>query len=222
MGWIILWIYLSVTGVSLTSFLSYYAIFERKKRKLGFINQYWPSIFGWFDSFKHFASFFLITFCPFFQLAPIGALIRCKERMADDLEEELASHDLWTIEQAQRELTGYTKYNTKLAKTILKTRKAHDKYLKDMAKKEQGYDALKAVALEEKQVLTLPQKVVAVRKLQEENAASNAIKPFSEYTYDEKINLLLAELELALEEKAEAEGVDIDKEVKLLLESKER
>lgn len=222
MGWILLYMYLSVTGLSLSSFFGYYALYERKKRKLGYINRYWPSVFDWFDSFKHFANFFIITFFPFFQLAPIGVLIRCKERMNDDLSGELDSHELWTIEEAQRELTGYSKYNKKLAKTILKTRKANNRYLMKIAKKEQKYDALKAVALEEKQVISLPQKVISVRRIHEKTAASNQVKPFSEYSYDEKINLLLAELEIAFQEKAEAEGIDIDKEVKLLLESKEK
>lgn len=101
---------------------------------------------------------------------------------------------------------------------VVRARKANNKYKKVLAKKKLEYDALKGDLLEEKQVLTIPEKVVNVRKLQDKNMGCNRIKPFSAYDYDEKISLLLEELELAYEEKALAEGIEIDKEVKLLLE----
>ncbi len=55
----------------------------------------------------------------------------------------------------------------------------------------------------------LQRRIEEVKKFQLEKGNKNTPRTYSELSYDEKIDILLHELQLAYEEKAEAEGIDL-------------
>lgn len=55
----------------------------------------------------------------------------------------------------------------------------------------------------------LQRRIEEVKKFQLEMGKKNVPRTYSELSYDEKIDVLLHELELAYQEKAEAEGIDL-------------
>ncbi len=64
----------------------------------------------------------------------------------------------------------------------------------------------------------LQRRIAEVKKFQSEMGHKNVPRPYSELSYDEKIDLLLQELRFAYEEKAKAEGIDLT-EVEHILEA---
>lgn len=56
----------------------------------------------------------------------------------------------------------------------------------------------------------LKRRIEEVKRFQMEMGKKNIPRSYSEMSYDEKIDILLHELQIAFEEKAEAEGIDLD------------
>lgn len=215
--WLIL--YLSSIGLSLTGVTTYSILCEINKKKLGYVNLEHSFFYICFlKDYKRVLLFVFVTLFPVINFYSLLPFINLKKKIDKEITGQYADGEIITIEKALDSLGDYSEDNDKMMMKVVRARKANNKYKKVLAKREREYEALKEILKEEKQVLTIPEKVVNVRKLQNENMGCNRIKPFSAYNYDEKISLLLEELELAYEEKAMAEGIELDKEVKLLLE----
>lgn len=215
--WLIL--YLSSIGLSLTGVTTYSILCERAKKRWGYVNLEHSFFYNCFlKDYKRVLLFAFVTLFPVINFYSLFPFIKIKKNIDKEVTDQYDDGEIITIEKALDSLGDYSEDNNKMMMKVVRARKANNKYKKVLAKKKLEYDALKGALLEEKQVLTIPERVVNVRKLQDKNMGCNRIKPFSAYDYDEKISLLLEELELAYEEKALAEGIEIDKEVKLLLE----
>lgn len=216
--------YLILLGFSLGNITIYDILYERRKRRLGFVNKRKSMIFNLFfetlnPNDKYYTWF--ITLCPGFNLVWFWQLLTFKKTVDGNMDKEFNDGDIVRIETARNMLGLTEEGNEKLALKILKVRKAQMKYDIYLSKKKHEYDEIVKEIENTYRDLTLPEKVVAVRNLQRKSNMVNRVIPFSEYGPDEKIAMLLAELEIAYKEKAKLEGTDLDKEVKLLLDSKD-
>ncbi len=169
-------------------------------------------------SIKSGTIFWLLTICPIANLIFTIPLFCFKKCSDDDLSAEYNSGEITTVDKARKQLETSDK---KLALRVLKVRKIQMKYEASQAKKRSERDGIIEEIESTYRDITLPEKVVAVRSLKNKSNMANRVIPFSEYGIDERIALLLAELEIAYQEKAEIEGTDLEKEVALLLENKE-
>lgn len=209
-------------GVSLSSIGLYSLLYERKKKKLGYVNR--DRCFSYkkfFTNSRDCLENWLLFIFPFVNLYYLIPILRFNWVSKSDIEHEYNDGYIMPVEKAKKILdTGYHN-DDKLAFKVLRVRKAQMKYQEYLDRKKRKYDETLSEIDATYRDLTLPEKVVAVRKLQSKNNMVNRVIPFSEYGPDERIALLLAELELAYKEKAKLEGTDLDKEVALLLENRE-
>ena len=203
----------SICGMGLYSFL-----YERKKKKLGYVNKKRSMLVNNLLSMtKEDSGPFLLTLVPVVNLLWWGSLLTFKKTSDDDLDEEINKENVMTVEWAKVLLDTSDVKDNKLALRVLKTRKAQMKYEEYLSKKKRKYDEVRAEIEGTYRDPALPEKVVAVRRLQDKSSAICQVRTFREYTPDEKIALLLAELEEAYQEKARIEGTDVEEEIKLLL-----
>ena len=215
---LILLIYFGSVGLAFGSQLTYNALFERKKRKLGYVNRY-GSILKRFVC-SNWVGYLFVTICPIINFYWPGILIRYKSVSARDLDVEIKDSCIEPVEWAENYINQYSEDNHKLALRVLRVRKAQKRYKKKLAKKEGRHAQLLAKIESVNRDLSLPEKVIGVRRLQERSSMANRVKPYSEYTSDERIAMLLSELEIAYKEKAKEEGTDLEKEVALILDGK--
>lgn len=209
-------------GISLGSLVAYGVLYERKKKRLGYVNLKKNIMFNTFFSCTREAfQYWFTTICPIVNLAWLAIILTFKKRSDEDLSREYNDGDVVSIDAARSMLELNEEGNNELALKVLKVRKAQMQYEIYLSKKKHEYDEIMKQIESTYHDLSLPEKVVAVRKLQSKSNMVNRVTPFSEYGTDEKIAMLLAELEIAYKEKAEIEGTDLDKEVKLLLDNKD-
>lgn len=209
-------------GISLGSLVAYGVLYERKKKRLGYVNLKKNIMFNTFFSCTREAfQYWFTTICPIVNLAWLAIILTFKKRSDEDLSREYNDGDVVSIDAARSMLELNEEGNNELALKVLKVRKAQMQYEIYLSKKKHEYDEIMKQIESTYHDLSLPEKVVAVRKLQSKSNMVNRVTPFSEYGPDEKIAMLLAELEIAYKEKAEIEGTDLDKEVKLLLDNKD-
>ncbi len=207
--------------ISLSSIATYFTLYERKKKKLGFVNVGKSSAFNMYFnnlSIKSALIFWLLTICLIANLIFAIPLFCFKKCSDDDLSAEYNSGEITTVDKARKQLETSDK---KLALRVLKVRKIQMKYEASQAKKRSERDGIIEEIESTYRDITLPEKVVAVRSLKNKSGMANRVIPFSEYGIDKKIALLLSELEIAYQEKAKIEGTDLEKEAALLLENKE-
>ncbi len=211
--------YTALFGTSLCGMGLYSFLYERKKKKLGYVNKKRIMLVNKFLSMtKEDTGPFFITLIPVVNLGWWLPVLTFKKTSEDDLSDEIEENSVTTVEWAKVLLDTSDVKDNKLALRVLKVRKAQMKNEISLSKKRQEYDEVRAQIESTYRDLSLPEKVVAVRKLQSKSDSVNRAIPFSEYTPDEKIAMLLAELELAYKEKAALEGTDVEEEVKLLLD----
>lgn len=218
---LIILVYFGLLEVALGSQLVYNALYERKKRKLGYVNLEGPALKT--EVLMHPMAFILSTFVPFLNLYWLYTILRFKKVSKDDLDVEIKEHIIEEVDKVEQRISTYSEANHNLALKVLKVRKAQVKYKKRLAKKEENHAQLLMDIESTHRDLSLPEKVVRIRRIQEKSDMVNRIKPFSEYSIDEKIAMYLSELEIAYREKAQEEGIDyeqLDEEIALLLDGK--
>ncbi len=205
--------------LSLGSLGAYNILYERKKRRLGYVNLKNSLMFNnFFREGKWSVLFWAVTMIPFVNLVWLGPLVSFEKSSDNDItKESVTSDDIKPIELVKNLLDLSEEKDEKLALRVLKTRKAQMKYEEYLSKKKRKYEEVRAEIEGTYRDPALPEKVVAVRRLQDKSSAICQVRTFREYTPDEKIALLLAELEEAYQEKARLEGTDVEEEIKLLL-----
>lgn len=92
-------------------------------------------------------------------------------------------------------LFNFEKFSDDLINSSLKDGNIKKVDLEELTSDEPGY---------------LQKRIEEIKKFQMEMGKKNIPRTYSEMSYDEKIDVLLHELQLAFEEKAEAEGIDLD------------
>ena len=211
--------YSALLGTSLCGMGLYNILYERKKRKLGYVNKKRSMLVNSLLSMtKEDTVPLLMTLVPVVNLAWWGSVLTFKKTSEADMSDEIEKNDITTVEWAKHLLDMSDEKDNKMALRVLKVRKAQIKNERYLSKKKREYDGIREQIESTYRDLALPEKVVAVRKLQNKSNAIDRVTPFSDYTPDEKIALLLAELEHAYQEKARLEGTDVEEEVKLLLD----